>query len=782
MKMKHVKAPYNFVPLNKQVVYPHWGNHVSHDLPFKDGLSGELELTINAKSPIFIRDILKNKEKSNSFFNVNGHYMIPGSSIKGMLRAVLEVLTFSQMGNKVNTHRYAVRDLSDAHNFYMKEMSKKTYGGFLYQEDGKYYIEDCGEPGRISHEELDRVYKKGLAQFFGPNGGFKMSNAIHKSAVHKYEWFRGQSLKNIFSFDHIDKGRSIYIIDKNNGKEGILVFTGQPGPRQKNRKDDWTGKHLEFIFFNDEKNELHEVQDEVIENFKFAYYEHDKNNWSKDWESIREKLKAEKKVPIFFQKDEEGNVKHLGLSYLYKLPYNYSVNESIDIYQNPQDNPDFSETLFGSTESTAFKSRVHIGHAWADMDTVDEMPLVKDILSGPKASYYPNYIRQSGGNYRTFMDEGSVVSGWKRYPIHKSGVTTREEVLNNENEKVKTSFKPLQIGSTFHFKLRYHNLRPMELGALVSAITFHNGEDHFHSIGTGKPLGYGKIKLSLKDQDKYENHLRDFEAYMNAALNFNSAKWHEQDQIVDLLAMTREQNNQGESALEYMKLGRGKGNNDFVEAKNRREGEGRQATKIREYLKRYSDLENIESESGNTLCSDEDIQKMGVLINKERNRFDADKSLAEQIDKYKIDSKNDAKQFLKNVKEELKAKLRELQNAEKEKLQKAFKKKKGAITQEGGLKQIESIVDKENARNRFKTLKKEIKKYCKQLGQNNEMLPETDHADLITILKRIIPELPKNDQKRWTNDFDRNADLKKVAEWIGEDNAKEWHRDFFKKA
>ena len=82
MKMKHVKAPYNFVPLNKQVVYPHWGNHVSHDLPFKDGLSGELELTINAKSPIFIRDILKNKEKSDSFFNVNGHYMIPGSSIR----------------------------------------------------------------------------------------------------------------------------------------------------------------------------------------------------------------------------------------------------------------------------------------------------------------------------------------------------------------------------------------------------------------------------------------------------------------------------------------------------------------------------------------------------------------------------------------------------------------------------------------------------------------------------------------------------------------------------
>ena len=770
MKMKHVKAPYNFVPLNKQVVYPHWGNHVSHDLPFKDGLSGELELTINAKSPIFIRDILKNKEKSDSFFNVNGHYMIPGSSIKGMLRAVLEVLTFSQMGNKVNTHRYAVRDLSKGGDFYKEEVTKNiTYCGWLSIEDGEYKLNDCGKPGRISHEEIDRFYKTNFKSLFSDRTTFK--NKDVKSGVFKYSKFYGKSLSNSFSKKRNTENE--FVIDNQEGEKGTIIFTGQPGPRkekQGNKKA--SGKFLEFIFFENNKGETKTISEQVVKEFNFAYLDHEiPNKQSIDWREHKKTLSKGGKIPIFFQTNEAGEVKHMGISYMYKLPYNNSVNESINNYQSHQNNPDFSETLFGSVESTAFKSRIHIGHAWADMDTVDEMPLVKDILSGPKASYYPNYIRQSGGNYRTFMDEGSVVSGWKRYPVHKSVIKSRDEVLNNENDNVKTSFKPLQAGSTFEFKLRYHNLRPMELGALVSAITFHNKDKHFHSIGSGKPLGYGKVEISLKNKDLYVQYLKNFEAYMNAALKFKSAKWHEQEQIIDLLAMSREQNNKGESALDYMKLKNTNGENEYVSAKNQNE-----------YLKRYSDLENIESESGNTFCSDEDIQKMGVLINKERNRFDADKSLAEQIDKYKIDSKNDAEQFLKNVKEELKAKLRELQNAEKEKLQKAFKKKKGAITQEGGLKQILSIVEIEKARNRFNTLKKEIKKYCKQLGQNNELLPETDHADLKAILNRIIPELPTREQKKWEKDFANNADLKKVAQWIGEDNAIDWHRDFFKKA
>jgi len=53
--MPEVKAPYNFVPLNEKVFFPDWADLVSHDIPFKNGLSGKIELEITAETPIFIR-------------------------------------------------------------------------------------------------------------------------------------------------------------------------------------------------------------------------------------------------------------------------------------------------------------------------------------------------------------------------------------------------------------------------------------------------------------------------------------------------------------------------------------------------------------------------------------------------------------------------------------------------------------------------------------------------------------------------------------------------------
>ena len=109
-----ITAPYNFVPLNKEVYTPYWADLVSHDIPFEDGESGEIDITITAKSPIFIKDS-KNKEE---FCNHNGQYYIPSSSIKGMVRNVLEIMSFSKLREEVfDDNTYAVRDLSKSNNF-----------------------------------------------------------------------------------------------------------------------------------------------------------------------------------------------------------------------------------------------------------------------------------------------------------------------------------------------------------------------------------------------------------------------------------------------------------------------------------------------------------------------------------------------------------------------------------------------------------------------------------------------------------------------------------------
>ena len=111
-----VKSTYNFVPapLESEVFTPKWADQVSQDIPFSDGESGEIEFTITAKSPIFIRNGYSKGGESNEFSHgiVNGEkkYFIPATSIKGMTRNVLEIITHARM-KQVNDHRHSVRQI-----------------------------------------------------------------------------------------------------------------------------------------------------------------------------------------------------------------------------------------------------------------------------------------------------------------------------------------------------------------------------------------------------------------------------------------------------------------------------------------------------------------------------------------------------------------------------------------------------------------------------------------------------------------------------------------------
>jgi sporulation protein YqfC len=109
-----IRAPYNFVPLPDEVYFPDWADQISHYIPFFDGLSGSMELTIKSVTPIFVRNgHTQNDAKSKntiykSFSMTNdGKYFIPATTIKGSLRNVLEILTFGKMYH-INDKRYSM--------------------------------------------------------------------------------------------------------------------------------------------------------------------------------------------------------------------------------------------------------------------------------------------------------------------------------------------------------------------------------------------------------------------------------------------------------------------------------------------------------------------------------------------------------------------------------------------------------------------------------------------------------------------------------------------------
>ena len=149
---------------------------------------------------------------------------------------------------------------------------------------------------------------------------------------------------------------------------------------------------------------------------------------------------------------------------------------------------------------------------------------------------------------------------------------------------------PLKEGVIFRGKVCYHNLKKAELGALLSALSFHGTDGCFHNIGMAKSLGYGKIALKLDGVDNIEEYLKAFEVEVSEQIE----NWSESEQFKELFSMATEQENSGNSALKYMEL---KG---FADHKS----------KDQDYLRNYTALRNIQTVTPKTLISQEDLDAL----------------------------------------------------------------------------------------------------------------------------------------------------------------------------
>lgn len=580
-----VKSVYNFVPAPKEkedeVFTPEWAEQVSHDIPFSDGESGEIELTITAKTPIFIRNghtkadkELHDKKKEGNlpnptkeqqeainryleFSNVERNdkkqYFIPATSVKGMIRNVLEIMSFSRM-KQVGDDRYSFRDLSKSGNLYLSKYKEfGIQGGWLIQDfEGNWKIEECDDLAFIHHKELQKKDIPFRELFLN-------KQPIEKTAKYKYKIVDKSKLNGKFKtytkelFGNVKRTMANY---DETGKEGTLVFTGQSSKRNeyKNEKGELkaSGKIHEFVFFSSNKPNYLDVDDKMQKDFKFIYLDHDRQNISKDWKSWRTKLEKGEKIPVFFAKSN-NKVKHFGLAYMYKLPYEYSVKKLQD-YDN-KNGVDLAELIFGSVEDkeNALKGRVFISHAFAEK--TQEMKEEKEILASPKASYFPYYLEQPKDKkndfYYTYMDSDATLRGYKRYPVQdkENLFKPHYDEKQKRNKKVFTFYKPLDTEAEFKCKIRFHNLRKVEIGALLSAITFHGTEKKsLHSIGGAKPFGNGKVQVSdinLKFLDETaDDYLIHFEEAMQKD---KKGSWLKSNQIQELFAMAQHHNDD----LEY---------------------------------------------------------------------------------------------------------------------------------------------------------------------------------------------------------------------------------------
>lgn len=99
-KGRKAPPPYNFIEPDKRVFYPQDFGEVSDDKisfekPFSDFQSGILEIKITAKSDIFTGKNT-NTQTLKEFFTIGGKHALSGSSVRGVIRTIAEVLSYAK--------------------------------------------------------------------------------------------------------------------------------------------------------------------------------------------------------------------------------------------------------------------------------------------------------------------------------------------------------------------------------------------------------------------------------------------------------------------------------------------------------------------------------------------------------------------------------------------------------------------------------------------------------------------------------------------------------------
>ena len=559
--MTSLKAPYHFIPAAPFVLSPEWAAQANHDHPFMDGLSGELSIALRNDTPLCLGgeqiEATENAAGKVHFYRTpDGKMAILGSSLKGMLRNALAPVVFARM-SQVEERKLSVRDISTAGTYYHNNIVKqKASAGWLRFHNGQWQIQPCSYV-RIHQAEIISHLKLDANQW----------NAAD-TASKRYVLLNG--IRNI-KFDQEPKKNLTAAVNLGKGKlSGSMVVTGQPGLTYDRGK---SSKKWEFVFY-DEKDTWLAVSEQAMRDFLFV---HENSN---EWAFLRSQGHGQDAIPVFFH-GNASDIKSMGLASMYRLAQQNSLHDALRNISEQHlstHKADLTDLLFGRLQPDqaedekdvwGLRGRVNLGLFQAEGEPLTQWT-DDTVLSSPKPSFHPAYLQQEilqkqpDGQYVTLDSKKPLLQGWKRYPVKPENVQKppRMEDGRNISNKVKVRLETVAEASVFHGKIRFHNLRPVELGALFWILDFGGRDKLRHALGMGKPFGLGQVQLILNEKnsrlvandraalahleitDILTASRQVFLNYMDqvwetvADVTTKNATWESSPQVVSLLAMT----------------------------------------------------------------------------------------------------------------------------------------------------------------------------------------------------------------------------------------------------
>lgn len=551
--------PYNFVRfLNK----PRPDRHVLGDcLPLPHdryiGLSGRIVCEAKTLTPLFVSDTHavtgdpnQSDHKVYRFFEVDGEPLLPGSSLRGMIRSVFETITNSCLGVFQEDERPMEYRVSNAVSMIPARVLEVNNGALLEKLDG---YASCpwqrlprlvslaaagpdAYPPQVKRRKGEQVisYDRDRSQL-PPDARDGMRVA---ALIRLVQWGNGRGARSAYQAEHVVPAPAHDSLPRKSDCQKVFGWLHLTGPNIEN-------KRYERVFFrwNDTAPEppepgslpqsvLERVTWEVVE----EYNKHLEGYWDRLGDKVEQLEKHNRRWPsptadlpqpsMFVKKDSRlcpGDlvyiVKWEEKTYLRpvsmpRLPYRHTRQSLLPPHVRHCTKPeklcpacrmfgwvsgDEAEDVLPMGSWTAYTGRVRVSDG-AQVQRGSRWPQERTtlgILSAPKPSATPFYLLASDGRPDPLItyDTGDArLRGRKFYRRHRSLSDEAFRFIEPDSQN-RTVRNVVDKGAVFCFVVEFENLAPLELGALLYALELEEGMAH--RLGYGKPFGFGSVTLSI---------------------------------------------------------------------------------------------------------------------------------------------------------------------------------------------------------------------------------------------------------------------------------------------
>lgn len=465
-------ASYNFVPLLATVIRSPIDGGAENDAERQANyktyvtehgkLSGHIELQCRTMTPVFIGT----GDKEGAFFAPVGKPVLPGSTLRGMIKNIFKIVTCGAMRRDKDS-----ADIADRALYYRSFMNKSYKAELVGSKkiNGQHQSFTKAEAGFLIRDRLENRYYICPAQFRREKDPKLVGT--HKKVVLWDEY-------------------------KERGCE-LACFTG---PMTGGR----TAKTHYTVHYAPDWSRRIPVSEEVIERYK------DDLTRDEDLDLFRLAKMGEAAahfvgddgcdfvVPCFY-KEKAGGVAHFGFGQYYRIPYPHTIAEHLpNVMKDDAAVVDYADAIFGRKE--LWGSRLAFEDAVLREDRGFETNEAKfsKTLGEPKPTSYQLYLEQDGDTASNdWGTKNAAIRGYKLYWHQKPGFRWQKD--GDVKDNVDRKLRPLKAGNVFEGRIRFKNLSEVELGALLKVFSLSAKDRELcFKIGQGKGIGLGSVRIDAK--------------------------------------------------------------------------------------------------------------------------------------------------------------------------------------------------------------------------------------------------------------------------------------------